>query len=238
MKERIELEILPQPDDRTCGPTCLQAVYNYFGDNISLEEVIRDTARLENGGTLAVNLACHALQRGYNAAIYTYNLQFFDPTWFSMPDREFVDRLKKQAENKSGRRLKAATQSYLEYLSLGGKLKFEDLDGNLIRKYLKKGIPILTGLSSTYLYGESRELESDDQYDDVRGVPVGHFVVLSGYDQEKRSVEIADPFHTNPVSGKLHYRVDVSRLICSILLGVLTYDANLLIIQPGKENMQ
>ncbi len=29
--------------------------------------------------------------------------------------------------------------------------------------------------------------------------------------------------------------VNIDRVICSILLGVLTYDANLLIIQPAKE---
>ena len=26
---RLPLTMLPQPDETTCGPTCLQAVYNY-----------------------------------------------------------------------------------------------------------------------------------------------------------------------------------------------------------------
>jgi len=34
------------------------------------------------GGTLAVNLANHALRRGYRALIVTYNLTVFDPSWF------------------------------------------------------------------------------------------------------------------------------------------------------------
>ena len=36
METRLSLDILPQPDELTCGPTCLQAVYRYYDDNISL----------------------------------------------------------------------------------------------------------------------------------------------------------------------------------------------------------
>ena len=31
-----DLEIQAQPDDLTCGPTCLHAVYRYFGDDVSI----------------------------------------------------------------------------------------------------------------------------------------------------------------------------------------------------------
>lgn len=49
----VHVPILPQPDDTTCGPTCLQAVYNYYGDNVSVEEVIAGVRVLPEGGTLA-----------------------------------------------------------------------------------------------------------------------------------------------------------------------------------------
>lgn len=49
MPRQLELEILPQPDDATCGPTCLQAVYRYFGDDMPLEQVIRETPALGGG---------------------------------------------------------------------------------------------------------------------------------------------------------------------------------------------
>jgi hypothetical protein len=35
-------------------------------------------------------------------------------------------------------------------------------------------------------------------YDDVRGQPQGHFVVLSEYDTETREVVVADPLGENP----------------------------------------
>ena len=83
METRLSVDILPQPDDTTCGPTCLDAIYRYFGDPLPLEQVIAEVPHLKEGGTLAVWLACHALHRGYSAKIFTYNLQMFDPTWFS-----------------------------------------------------------------------------------------------------------------------------------------------------------
>ena len=89
----------------------------------------------------------------------------------------------------------------------------------------------MTGLSSTYLYRDMRELPDTNKDDDVRGDPAGHFVVLYGYDRNKRLVEVADPYRQNPLGQGLYYTVDMHRLIGAVLLGCLTYDANLLIIE-------
>ncbi len=95
-----------------------------------------------------------------------------------------------------------------------------------------RGQPIITGLSATYLYRTAREYGPGDEYDDVRGEPSGHFVLLCGYDRPKRTVLVADPLLENPISPDLYYEVGIDRLVGSILLGILTYDANLLIIEP------
>jgi len=227
---------MPQPDDTTCGPTCLQAVYRYFDDPITIEQVVSEVTHLESGGTLAVFLACHALRRGYSATIFTYNLHFFDPTWFHPPGQNLREKLLAQAAfKKDNARLQVATQAYLEFLDLGGKIFFEDLTRTLIRWYLRRSVPILTGLSSTYLYQSIREFGVNGDEDDVRGEPAGHFVVLSGYDKAARTVYVADPYHSNPVAGEQSYAVNIDRVLCAILLGVLTHDANFLIIQPRKK---
>src|SRR5690606_2892332 len=82
-RHQLKLDMLAQPDDATCGPTCLHALYRYHGLELPLETLIRDVPKLENGGTLGVHLANDALRRGYRATLYTYNLQVFDPTWFA-----------------------------------------------------------------------------------------------------------------------------------------------------------
>jgi predicted double-glycine peptidase len=61
---------------------------------------------------------------------------------------------------------------------------------------------------------------------------VGHFVVLSGYDRKKRQVTVADPSHDNPRFRSHRYSVSMTRLITAIALGVMTYDANLLVLTP------
>lgn len=244
---RLDLKILPQPDETTCGPTCLHAVYQYWSklterpDPLELEELIGEVERLGDGGTLAVFLACHALRRGYKATIYTYNLEVFDPTWLNREAPEPVDlqsKLREQLEYKADQRIGIATRGYLEYLALGGKLRFEDLTTGLIRRYLKRGVPIITGLSATYLYRTPREIEREFgniDFDDVRGEPSGHFVVLAGYNAEERSVMVADPMREDQPFGSHKYEVDIDRLLCSILLGILTHDANLLVLEPAGE---
>jgi hypothetical protein len=229
---QLPVKILPQPDETTCGPTCLQALYRYWGDEESLEGVIARTGRLEHGGTFAVFLACDALRRGYRATIYTYNLNVFDPTWFTRPGVDIADRLRRQREVKMDYRLQHATTGYLEFLSLGGRLRLLDMSRYLIRGILRRKLPIITGLSSTYLYRVAREYGPDDKPDDVRGLPSGHFVVIAGYDRERRKVLVVDPYQQNPYASTHEYWLSVDRVVNAVLLGIVTHDANLLIIHP------
>ncbi|MBX7078055.1 MAG: C39 family peptidase [Nannocystaceae bacterium] len=231
-RSRLELEIQPQPDDITCGPTALHSVYRYYGDPIEIEQVVAEVPMLEDGGTLAVMLGCHALRRGFAATIFTYNLQMFDPTWFE-GDVDLAERLTLQREAKNDSKLRTATDAYLEFLRRGGQIRFEELTGKLLRRYLARGRPILTGLSATYLYHKAREIGATNEPDDVRGEPVGHFVVLSGYDKHGGTVHVADPYATNP-AGARYYHINIDRVIAAILLGVLTYDANLLLVRPPR----
>lgn len=236
MEENLYLDMQPQPDDTTCGPTCLHAVYRYYGDEIPLEQLIRDITSLEEGGTLAVFLACHALRRGYRACIYTYNLTTFDPTWFGPGAPDLRERLEAQMRVKGNPKLHLATRGYLDFLQLGGEIRFEDLTTSLLRRYLKRSVPVLAGLSATFLHRSPRESGPECREDDVRGEPTGHFVVLCGYDREARRVLVADPLHPNPIATSPLYEVGIERVVCAILLGVITYDANLLVIEPRRRS--
>lgn len=235
METKLQFHILPQPDETACGPTSLHAVYRFYDDDMPLDQLIDEIPRLKQGGTLGVFLGNHALRRGYRATIYTYNLQVFDPTWFANADVDLPAKLRTQLEAKPGKaKLRVATDGYLDFLALGGRVKFEDLRPNLIRRYLRRGIPLLTGLSATYLYRTPREFGPKDDFDDIQGEPSGHFVVVCGYDSDTGAVLIADPMNPNPAFAEPLYTVPIERLINAILLGILTYDANLLIIEPRK----
>lgn len=231
MANKHFVSILNQPDDSSCGPTSLHAVYRHWGLGLSLDEVMRSVNYLPQGGTLAVMLGMDALQRGLKTRIYSYNLKMFDPSWEKLTNKELIECLENQLRYKNGKKFIQATRAYQQYLEMGGEIVFEDLQRNILERYLLNGIPILTGLSATYLYSSKREYTDHKDrsiYHDLRGEPMGHFVVLSGMDGDH--VLIADPYKENPISGENYYQVNINRLINSIMLGIVTYDANMLIV--------
>lgn len=232
----MTIRMLPQPDDVTCGPTSLHAVYRYFDLDLGLDDVLASVDVLEEGGTLAVMLGLDALRRGFSAQLYTYNLTLFDPSWAGLAPEVLYDKLDAQLAHKQAPKLVGATKAYQAFLEAGGQLCFGDLTPALLHRTFDHQLPILAGLSATYLYGTPRELPDHHHpdrliHDDVRGEPTGHFVVLCGFDGDR--VDVADPYKHNPISRDHHYRVPTQRLLNAILLGVVTYDANLLILAPA-----
>jgi hypothetical protein len=199
-----------------------------------LKDVVNEVKSLKTGGTLAVMLGNHALKRGYKAHIYTYNLNVFDPSWFSLSQNKMIDNLKKQMRYKfRSKKLLVASKAYIKFIESGGTIQQTELDQHLLKKYLKKSTPILTGLSATYLYGTQREIPATNKYDSIKGEPVGHFVIINGYEEATNTIYLADPMNPNPLQSQ-YYSVSFDRLINSIMLGIVTYDANLLVIEPKK----
>jgi hypothetical protein len=228
-----KLFIEKQPDDVTCGPTCLHGVYRFYQDELPLQQVIHDVEMLEEGGTFAANLAQHALKRGYTATIYSFNILVFDPTWFDLAKDKLISKLEAQIKVKNDNKVRQASEAYISFLREGGELRFVDLTKKLILDLLSDNIPVIVGLSATYLYKKAREVVTTNQCNDIEGEPSGHFVVLAGVD-EHGLVTINDPYRPNPISKDGLFSIDVEHLICSILLGVVTCDANILVLRKNR----
>ena len=236
----INIQMCKQPDDETCGPTSLHAIYRYYGKDISLNKVIAGIKRSESGGTYCAYLGEHALNHGFNATIYVNNTTIFDPSWFTKTkasNEMLLKKIRAQRELKKSPKMSIVSLAFESFLEAGGCIRFKTLDTKFFKDYFDKNIPVLTGLNATYLYRTRRECYTEDGhsfFDDIMGEPTGHFVVLCGYTEKKRQVLIADPFKKAPLcsDNSLQYKVSMSRLINAILLGVVTYDANVLIIEP------
>lgn len=235
-KRLLDIRILPQPDDVSCGPTSLHAVYDYFGIRHGLPGLIEAVSSLEGGGTLAAFLGLDALSRDLSATLYSYDLKVFDPSWREFDSDRLIERLQAQLKYKRGRKFAVSTEAYVRFLRMGGRILFDDLTPELLDQAIEAGTPVLTGLNATYLYGSKREYTDSDNkahLDDLRGTPTGHFVVVCGRIGNK--MRVADPFYDNPLSDGHFYDVDAQRLIRAILLGAMTYDANLLMLAPPDE---
>ncbi len=230
------MEGFTQPDDVTCGPTCLRKVYNYFGLDLPLDDVLGEIDRNEDGGTLAVFLGVAALKRGFRATIYSYDLRIFDPTWSTLGQDALIEKLRQRLPHLTRSKTRRAGQAYLEFLLLGGQLAFHELTPGLLKRILNRNHPILAGLSATYLYRFARERHDPATHalidDDIRGDPTGHFVVISGYEHWGRRFIVRDPASHVPETQDGRLVVDAQRLINAILLGDLTYDAVLLELWP------
>jgi hypothetical protein len=234
MDIQLPVKIRRQPDYTTCGPTSLHAVYSYFGDPITLEQVIEETHKLEGGGTISVHLAVHALRRGYSAETWICNVGLWDPTWFQQKT-DLKAKLGARAKAKdllSTARNRDGMAAIEEYLDRGGEVCWGDLTPERIRAPLARGLPILTGTNGTYLYQCSREGPSGP--DDVAGDPFGHFLVVCGYNTKDHMISVADPLMDNPAHGTKYYRASVHRLIGAIFLGAATNDSNFLVLTPPK----
>ncbi len=185
---------------------------------------------------MGARLACSwhtALRYGFFATIYSYNLRVFDPTWQGLSTDELQAKLAERADWVRSAKLVRATDAYREFLAEGGRIRFADLTRALLVRHLRQGRPILTGLSATYLYRIMREHGSE--YDDIRGEPSGHFVVICGYYPKSDRFVLRDPSFHIPFSQSGRYSVPADRLISAILLGDITYDAVLLVLGRRKD---
>jgi hypothetical protein len=234
MPIRYPLKIKAQPTESSCGSTCLQAVYTYYHDPVEIEDIMAGITELKTGGVLGANLGVHALERGYHAIIYTHNLRVFDPTWFRLSREQLLSKLEQQMAAGKNEKVTLASELYHEFISKGGEVRLETLSPLFLRDLLARHGPLITGLSATYLYRSKREYGPACDYDDVRGEPQGHFVVISGISQNGQTALIADPHEHNPVAEGQNYSVSTIELINSILIGVITYDANIILIQPKE----
>ncbi|HEX8360414.1 MAG TPA: hypothetical protein VF613_09915 [Longimicrobium sp.] len=229
-----------QPDDSTCGPTCLRKVYDFYGLEVDAEAVLGEIDRNEDGGTLAVFLGIAGQRRGFRARIYSYDLQIFDPSWAALPRDELMEKIHSRFPYlKDSKRLRAA-RAYLDFLEMGGEIViFEELTPALLKGIIDREHPVLAGLSATYLYRFRRERwipETDALVDDDEaGDPTGHFIVIVGYEHWGRRFSLRDPSRHVPASDEGRVVVDAQRLINAILLGDATYDAVLLELWPQGE---
>lgn len=226
-------KIVAQPTETSCGPTCLHSVYQHFEDSYPLEQIIADIPENPDGGTYSVMLANHALSRGYQATIYSYNLRVFDPTWAELTSEQIAPKLAKRREHTTSKRARSNLSAYIQFLENGGQMRFDELDSALLAMLLANDRPLIAGLNSTHLYRSSR-LKKNGKDDDVVGEVEGHFVTLFEYDHANKQVLVADPYHKNPLSDSQVYAIAPQRLINSVMLGIVTYDANLLVIEKTK----
>lgn len=75
--ERFIIENVPfitQKDDY-CGPASLAMIFNFWGMDITQDEIAQEVYSPEMKGTLSIEMVLYAIQKGFEAEVYQGNLQ-------------------------------------------------------------------------------------------------------------------------------------------------------------------
>lgn len=231
-----------QPDDVSCGPTCLAQVLTYYGDLRPISSLTARIRRNRDGGTLAVHIAALALELGYQVRLYPFGVRVFDPTWWDCDGEELHDLLHARARRLVELGAPAdeveSVEAWRDLIAAGGRVAFHEPTTQLVARVIDRGRPLIVGLNATWLYREIRHRPDDNQPDAFGGWPVGHFVVVCGYTGHGRHLHVRDPSedapeHLHPEGAhRGSYPVPGDRLIHAVLLGDLTRDAVMIEIWP------
>jgi len=159
----------------TCGPSSLQQILAYYGIEMDLKKIMRNVKIYKGGFAFMSDLATYVKKLGFDSKIICYDASIVDPTWSELSKRKIIQKLVKRFKFE-----KNGIKKLIKFLKVNGKLEIRIPTKELILSYLKKKVPPIICLSSTILRGKSRRYKG--KYDDIKGNPIGHFLVISGYD--------------------------------------------------------
>lgn len=223
---RLPVPRLVQPDDVSCGPTALAAVLQFHGAELDLPAIRAATPINPDGGTLAPHLGRAALSLGFRVRAHPLALRVFDPSWRSLDPPALLDRLERRLAILPPGRDRRVHEAWRSFLIAGGEVALGELRSDELVGAIDRGHPLICGLCVTWLYQIPRERPEDNDSDDVAGQPVGHFVVVCGYEDGGERFLVADPWPQPPFNRDDGlYVVSQRRLTQAILLGDATHDA-------------
>ena len=214
MQNKVVLSVpqFNQTKPYSCIPACLQAVFRYYGESITQEEIMEISENPELGIAL-VEAGIFSLEHNYKPLIVTNNIDIFDPTWCRLDSSKLKLNLKKRAEFVDDLS-RFMIDKYIHFLNLGGEINFETISPILIKKYLSTSTPIIIELASTFLYKLAKSSHPGGFDDAVRGQIEGHGVVVAGFNKQDEFLIIDSNSKKGPSKTGVYW-VNSAELIMS-----------------------
>jgi hypothetical protein len=172
-----------------CSPTAYCMVMQYFGDDIVPEQFLDAVGGIKNvtatgvPGTINTENAFFARRRGFKVDCFTYNMRLLSPLMIGLKGEQLRDCI---SENDGVERLIAESSadesiyfSYVNLLDEGANLFVQRPRIDVVKKYLKKSIPVILNVNTASFYECNYNIE------------VGHSIVAIGY--EGKQIIFNDP---------------------------------------------
>ncbi|MFH1385599.1 MAG: hypothetical protein ABIG65_00960 [Patescibacteria group bacterium] len=193
-------------------PACLQEVFGFYKKHISQEKIMGSSLNPKLGMSLP-EAGIFVGKYGFTSSIIVNNIEIFDPTWFNLDEKKLTENLKLRRRY-VGKYYKYLIDLYLKYIKSGGKIKFDTIGANLLKKCLSRDIPIIMELASTFLYKKAKSGKPGSFNEPFDGEVEGHGVVIAGFDGNK--FKIIDPnIKNNPYSKNGIYWIGSDELLAS-----------------------
>jgi len=224
MKKDLKISQFDQITPYSCIPACLQEVFGFYKKHISQEKIMGSSLNPKLGMSIP-EAGIFAGKDGFTSLIIVNNIEIFDPTWFNLDEKKLTENLKLR-RHYVNKYYKYLIDLYLKYIRSGGKIKFDTIGVDLLKKYLSQNVPIIMELASTFLYKKAKSRKPGSFNEPFDGEIEGHGVVVAGFDKNK--FKIVDPnTKNNPYNRNGVYWVGSDELLASF--GILEGKSLLLI---------
>lgn len=176
---QLKIPLYKQPkNSQLCGPVCLQMLYAYYKIPISFREVLKDV-HVYKKGTYTSDLGISLLRHGFDVTLYFYDTRHFSPQCRGWSREEAIRTIETMLKIKKKNRQRL--RRTLEFIKEGGKLKFDIVRINEIRKAIHSGNPPIICIDRKALYGKAE------------GV-AGHFVIPVKITRNTITINDPSPF--------------------------------------------
>ncbi len=218
MKIKLGLKPFKQESAEGCGAAALRSILDFFGKNMGEKEIMEAAGGVQKGeehyGVLMIHMAAFAYRAGFFIHAYIYDMGLLKPEWERIGKEELaanLETLKAKFSSENKKTNEDIIDSILQLLKNNQDVKIKVPDKKDIIRFLEKGLPIMISVKAMLLEADSK-IKPD----------VGHYVVVSGYDSEKETFSVVDPFYGN------EYDVDEARLMLAWHINAIESSAYLL----------
>lgn len=191
----LNVPILRQSEgSKDCGPICVSMILRYYSiirDPAQVTEEIRsfdkDMVLPKDSFTYMPQLGSYFIKQGFKAEIVT-----FSPYLFVQKDKEIVsilDRLTRFYNDVKDKpvsdEIKRPAKYFVDFIKRGGNVTVKIPDEADIRSELASSRPILTGLTSNFLYPKQKDPGFNFHGNVITGIDDKYVYVNDPYADER-----------------------------------------------------
>lgn len=220
-----------QTDDISCGLCCLRMVMLYHGKDVTIELLQQMMPPSQDVGLYDSQVGLAAMKLGFTVTIFSYNYRIFHPLWNHLNRDELIQKLQLKKDMDNSPQLAFPVERYIEFLKTGGNLLFYPLSKEMVLAHFDHELPLIVALDMNFLY------DCADFQDESSNSRPTHFVVLHGYDLERNTFDVTDPWYNIPIPHEDgHYSLDADRIINAIMIAQEKHDSAVIVIQKKAES--